>query len=140
LERVLQYRKLVKDEKMRELLLRNHKLMEDSERLRELQAAELLNRIEAGVELNAAQLQLLADYGCRLREEISEQKEVVERSKEAVQAATAEYLEAAKDEKSLNIHKQRKLSEYRQYTQQVEDKNIDELNVQRVGLTRRIKE
>ena len=140
LERVLEYRKLVKDEKVRELLYRNQKLHEENEKLRELQAAELLNRIEEGVRLSAAEVQLLADYGYRLREEITGQEDVVEKSKEAVEEATAEYVEAAKDEKSLSTHKGRKLVEYQHYAQQEEDKFIDELNIQRAGLHRRSRE
>ncbi|NLF24861.1 MAG: hypothetical protein GX589_04290 [Deltaproteobacteria bacterium] len=140
LERVLEYRKLVKDEKVRELLNRNQKLHEDSEKLRELETAELLNRIEEGARLNAAQLQLVADYGFRLRGAIAGQVEVVEKSKEAVEEATAEYVEAAKEEKSLSIHKSRKLEEYKEYVQQEEDRFVDELNIQRAGLNRRNRE
>jgi flagellar export protein FliJ len=137
LERVLQFRKLVKDEKVRELLTRNRKLYEDSERLRELQTAELLNRIEADARLTAEELKLLGDYGHRLRRQIAGQREVVRDSEQAVEEATQEYIEAAKDEKTLGIHKERKLSEYGQYVQQEEEKFVDELNIQRAGMARR---
>ena len=140
LERVLEYRKLVKDEKMRELLFRNQRLNEDNERLRELQIAELLNRIEADAVLTAAEVQLFANYGIRLKAAITGQKEVVRKSEEAVAQATDEYVEAAKDEKSLVTHKERKQEAYKEYVQQEEDKFVDELNIQRSGQARRNRE
>jgi len=140
LEKVLEYRKLIKDEKVRELLFRNRKLAEDQDRLKSLEAAALLNRMEAEALLSAAEVELLGNYGARLRAEISGQEETVRSSESAVAEAVEEYVAAAKDEKSLVLHRERKQGEYREYVQHEEDKYADEMNTQRFKITKKGKE
>lgn len=137
LERVLQYRKLVKDEKTRELIERRNKLQEDTERLRDLEMAALLNRLEENVYVTAEQVQLLGMYGARLKEAIAQQEEQVERSQEAVAIAHEAYVEAAKDEASLATLRKRKQAEYQEYVEHEEGKFLDELSVQRQGYLRK---
>lgn len=137
LERVLQYRKLVKDEKTRELIERRNKLYEDAERLKDLKTAALLNRLEENVYVTAEQVQLLGMYGARLKEAIAQQEEQVERSQEAVAVAHGEYVEAAKEEASLATLRTRKQAEYQEYVEHEDGKFLDELSVQRQGYLRK---
>ena len=137
LERVLQYRKLVKDEKTRELIERRNKLYEDAERLKDLETAALLNRLEENVYVTAEQVQLLGMYGARLKEAIAQQEEQVERSQEAVAVAHGEYVEAAKEEASLATLRTRKQAEYQEYVEHEDGKFLDELSVQRQGYLRK---
>jgi flagellar export protein FliJ len=140
LERVLEYRKLVKDDKVRELLHRNNKLFADNEKLKELQIAELLNRIDEETLLTAEEVLRISMYGERIRAAVDFQKVVVIQSEDAVKEATAEYIEAAKDEKTLATHKDRKLAEYTDYANNEDAKSVDELNIQRSGMLRRNRE
>jgi len=137
LDRVLQYRKLVKDEKTRELIQRRNKLYEESQRLKDLEAAALLNRLDEGVRLTAEQVQLVGMYAARLKEEIGEQEVRVEESQEQVAEAHKEYVEAAKEEASLATLRKRKEQEYQDYLAKEEGKSLDEFSIQRQGYLRK---
>ncbi len=137
LERVLQYRKLVKDEKTRLLMESRNRLFENSERLKELETAALLNRLEENVRISAEQVQLLAMYGARLKEQIADQEKRVQELQQEVAERRNDYVEAAKDEESLVTLKQRKQEEYKEYLEKEEGKFLDELSVQRQGFLKR---
>lgn len=137
LDRVLQYRKLVKDERTRELIQRRNKLYEDSERLRDLETAALLNRIEEGARITAEQVQIVGMYAARLKEQIGTQQQQVEQSQEAVADAHRAYVEAAKEEASLSTLRKRKQAEYQEYLEKEESKSMDEFSVQRQGYLRK---
>ena len=134
LDRVLQYRGLVKDEKTRELVLARNSAFDCAERLKELEAAALMNKLEDDLDCTAEELFLISTYGHKLRCDIEKQQEKLEEAKKKVEEARAAYIEAAKDEKSLAILKQHKLDEYRDYLDKEELKNNDELVVQRAGM------
>ena len=134
LDRVLQYRGLVKDEKTRELVLARNKAFDCAERLKELEAAALMNKLEENLECTAEELFLISAYGHKLRCDIERQEEKLEEAKKNVEIARAAYIDAAKDEKSLSTLKQHKLDEYRDYLAKEELKSNDELVVQRAGM------
>ena len=140
LERVLQYRKLLKDERTRELMEERSKLFEESERLKELEVAALMNRIEENARMTAEQVQMLGLYGQRLKQQIAQQQLQVEKQQEAVATARNAYVEAAKDEESLVTLKDRRLEEYKEYLEKEDGKFLDELSVQRIGYLRKKEE
>lgn len=131
LERVLQYRKLLKDEKTKELILSRNKLFGEMEHLKELEMAALLNAIEDNIQITAEEIHLLGAYGARLKEDIEHQKEEIERSQEAVAKAEDAYIEAAKDEETLATLKEKRKAEYADYLNKEELKAIDEMTTQR---------
>jgi len=131
LEKVLQYRKIVKDEKLRELMMRNHILNEENQRLERLEAAALRNIINANQSMSASIVHLAGLYGARIKEEIVRQKLVLIEVKEKAEEAMAEYVEAAKDEEALVTLRNRKKEEYMEYVKKEEEKYLDEFCVQR---------
>lgn len=131
LEKVLQYRHIVKDEKLRVLMECNHILNEAQSRLSELQHAALMNKLESESLFSSALVHLAGLYGKRLVEEIAMQKLEVMRAEEKVEEAMAEYIESAKEAETLDTLKERKKEEYAQYILKEEEKSIDEFNVQK---------
>ena len=132
LERILEYRKLIKDEKAKELILARNKLYADEAHLEELERARLNNILQSDI-LTAEELQMVGLYADRLKRDIERQKKVIIESEKAVEKAQEIYIEAAKDEESLAKLKERRRSEYLAYIEKEELKNIDEMNTQRAG-------
>lgn len=131
LERIRQFRQLVKLDKQRELVLRNALLFDANQQLTDLQQAALLNHLEQQAELTAEEVQLRAIYGVRLKAEISKQAEVVEECEQEVAEARERYIAAAQEAETLEALKRKKLIEYRDYLSKEEGKFIDELTTQR---------
>lgn len=131
LERVLHYRETVKTEKRRELYQQNVLLKEAEEHLDWLEQAALRNDLSGQGELAANLLFLAGLFGARLEREIKDQKLAVEEANQAVEAARQVYIEAAKEAEALVILKQRRLSEYLDYVGKEENKQLDELAVQK---------
>lgn len=136
LQKVLEFRESLKEEKKKELMLKNQELQQAETRLEGLYQAQIDNDIGAiGTSVTAAEFSLLENYGNRLREEISKQIEVVSASKEQVQKALAEYVEAAKDFEALDKLKEKKEAAFMEHYHKEEAKFLDELSVQRRRLT-----
>ena len=131
LEKVLQYRNIVKDEKRRVLLLKNLKLQEARDRLNGLESAALQLKFEENMVLSAEQLQIAGFYGEWLKDEIARQGLLILQLEQEVQQALAEYTAAAREAKSLEILKQKRLQDYTEYVQKEEEKFVDELSVQK---------
>jgi len=131
LERVLNYRKVIKDEKTRTLMLKNFELRERIGRLRELEAAALLNILKEKVRMAASEVYLAGMYGERLREEIANQEVAVQASEEEARQAMVEYIEAAKDAESLETLKRRRKTEYLDHVNKEEGKFLDEIATQK---------
>lgn len=136
LEKVLQYRTLVKDEKLRELMLRNYELQHAQARLEQLEQAFLSNQIEQRRVLPAEQFQLRGAYALRLKDEIVAQKLAIIEAEGRVEQAMEAYIEASKDQKALAMLKERKRGEYMEWIEKELGKYLDELSVQRVGYLR----
>ena len=133
LERILEYRKLIKDERTKELLISRNKLSADQEHLKELETAALMNTIGDDQFLTVEKLQMVNDYAERLKNDIEHQKEVIEESTKAVLKAQEAYIEAAKDEGSLRTLKERRRAEYMNYLEKEDFKNNDEIVIQKIG-------
>ena len=131
LQRVLDYREIVKDEKRRELLLCNHKLAMDRERLEQLAEAERQNRLEEGVVMSAARVLQAGDFAVGLQKAMERQREIIIEDEAAVEKAMNAYIEAAKESRALSLLKERRLTEYKDYLEKEELRNLDETAVQK---------
>lgn len=131
LERVLQFRTAVKDEKLRDLTLKNAKLREEQDRLHALEDAILRNQnASEGVAL-VESFYMRGLYSSRLKEEIAQQGLAIIKCEEAVTEAMAAYIEASKELKSLTTLKDRKRAEYLDYLAHEDAKFLDELATQK---------
>lgn len=131
LERVRQYRDLVKQEKLRELLICHHKLEEDRARLMYLKEEQLRGEVNEGAVISVSEIELWGNYGERLREEIERQHEEIKDSERRVVEARAAYIEASKDAEALEKLKKKKHEQFNELVQKEDEKFLDELAVQR---------
>jgi flagellar export protein FliJ len=131
LERVLQHKKLLKNERMKELLEQNAQLQEHTEKKSELETALLLHGLEEKVRTSAEQLYLLQEFGNRMREEIEKTKNAILETEKAIQAATERYVQANKEEKTFQTLKEKKQEEFHDIVQKHEAAELDEFGVQR---------
>jgi flagellar protein FliJ len=136
LEKVLQYRTLIKDEKLRELMLRNYELKQAEAELEELEEAFLRNELEQQKILRAEDLFLRGAYALRLKDRIVAQRLAIIEADKKVQEAMEAYVEASKDQKALAMLKERKRNEYLEWVDKELGKDLDEISVQRVGYMR----
>lgn len=136
LERVLQYREILKAEKKRLLGIARQELASAEQRLAELEQELLIDRIGERKELTVDELRLFQAYADRLRAEIQGQLAQIEQCKEKVAAALAEYIESTKEAESLIRHKTKKRAEYDEYLEKEQQKFLDELTTQRIGRTK----
>lgn len=131
LQRVLEYRKLIKQEKLRALLICNMELSQARGRLEALLQAERDNRIETQRPIDAGLVHLSGLYAVRLKLEIDSQRIHVYECEQAVEKALAEYVDAAKEAEAIVKLKERRLNEYREYLDKEDLKFIDEINTQK---------
>lgn len=131
LQRVLDYRKLVKDERLRDLLDANYRVEHEKHHLEQLESAQSKNEIEHGKAIDSAFVFLRGVYGLWLKDSIAEQQIEVKSAEEQAEKALSAYIESAKDMKALELLKDRKLNEYRQYLDSEDIKNLDEISVQK---------
>ncbi|MGI6680569.1 MAG: flagellar export protein FliJ [Bdellovibrionota bacterium] len=137
LQRILNYRETIKDERKRILILKNQKLFNAEERLKNLEEAVINNGIPSGI-VNINLLILTGDYGAYLLSEIERQKEVIEEIKIEVNEAKEAYLEASKDAKSLQLLKEKKETEYKKNLLKEEEKENDNIATQRFKILERV--
>lgn len=133
LERVLQHKRLLKNERMKELMEKNASLQEQTEKKLELEAALLLHGIEERVQISAEQLYLLQEFGNRMRDEIRQTKEAIQEAEKAIEEAMERYKEANREEKVFQTLKDKKREEHTDILQKHEAAELDEFGVQRAG-------
>ena len=131
LERVLHHRQLMRDEKKRELMLKNMALQEAEGKLEALEKAEKNNNLEQGTIMTVERVMLSGFYAQRLQAEIVAQRVKIEEAREEVRLALDAYVESAREAKSLELLKERKLQEFTEYVQKEDEKFLDELSVMR---------
>ena len=131
LERVLRYRNAVRDEKLRDLMLKNAKLRENESRLSSLEEAARQNSPEGHGVMLIESLYMRGLYAARLKEEIINQRLTIIQCEQEVQEALAIYIEASKEVKSLETLKDKRKSEYLDYVAHEDAKFLDELAVQK---------
>jgi flagellar FliJ protein len=131
LEKLLEYRRNIKEDRKRELLLKNHQLREAEDKLAALERARDETRA-GGRGVMGAELFLLTDaYRTRIMAEIEQQRIVIEDCRKAAQEAQAKYVEAAREEKALSLLREKRLREYQEYVQKEDEKFLDELSTQK---------
>lgn len=131
LERVLQYRLIIKDERRRELQQKLLELREAEDRLDMLEKAWLGNQLESEQILQAEIVIMRGLYAARLKFEIAQQIERIQKLEEEADEARSNYIEASRDVEVLERFKQKKKEDYIHETDLVEGKFLDELAVQR---------
>ena len=135
LEKVLQHRELVKEEKRRDLMLKNQELQDAQNKLQYLISAGRSNELAQGRIFQAGFVHHSGLFSERIKLEIAQQRIVIAEAQAAVDQAMAEYIEASKDAKTLEMLRERKLQEYNDYLHKEEEKFLDELSVQRGNRT-----
>ena len=130
LEKVLHFRTLVREEKRRELMLRNLKLQEARQLLEVLIQMALSNTIAQGRIMRVEEVVLAGLFAERIKVQIEQQRQEVVAAEEEVRKAMDAYIEASKEARSLEMLKERKLQEYTEYFHKEEEKFLDELSVQ----------
>lgn len=131
LERVLEYREVVKRERLRELMLGHLKLREEQDRLEGLEQAQLGNKLEEGATFSEKEVYLNGLFATRMKEQIIEQRDLLVKTEEELDRRRAVYIEASKEAEALLTLKKRKLEEYSQYVNKEDEKTLDELAVQK---------
>lgn len=131
LQRVLDIRSRIRDERRQELGARQAELQREEALLAELEAELLLARIEEGGTYSASELQMVGAYAIRLRSQIERQLVRIEGAKQAVEEARVRYIEATKDTQVLEKLREKRREEYTQEVLLEEGRNLDEVAVQR---------
>lgn len=131
LEKILELRQSLKEERRGELLVANQALREAEQRLEQLLAAQAQAALAGGAVMAAALVFLNQEYRARLKAEIEAQHVVIAERTELQKEAQARYVEAAREEKALSLLKSKKLQEYQDYVQKEEEKFLDELSTQK---------
>ncbi|MCB0329249.1 MAG: flagellar FliJ family protein [Bdellovibrionales bacterium] len=126
LEKVLEYRKVVKDERKKLLLEKNRVVQSlEQEQERILQAVD--NSELASESLSAAEVEMLGMYKARLRDELAMNLLQLKKAEEEQEEALLHYQEAARDEEALVRLKERKQGEHIELILKEEEKFLDEL-------------
>ena len=131
LEKVLQYREIIKTEKKRELSLRLAILREAEDKLDALVSAQLENNVPQDAVLSANEYLMRGQYGARLKNEIIKQRLVIIEAEKKVEEARLEYIEAAKETRTLDMLKDKKKEQYEELVRHEESKILDETVTQR---------
>lgn len=126
LERVLQYRRVVKNDRLRVLMECRREVESLRERIDLLERELLASHPTSTGTVSAGTLVTSAHYSIRLRAEIAKTVGELQQAEERYQAALAEYIEAAKDEKSLVTLKDKKHGEYRELVDKSLQAALDE--------------
>lgn len=131
LEKVLQHRGEVRDERKRELLQCNLLLEQRRAQLHQLEEELSGNNLATGVILSAAEVELKGSYSDRLRQQIAAAITALEEAQTMVEQARAKYVEAATDAKALEQLRAKREAEYWENFYKEEAQNLDEMTTQR---------
>lgn len=132
LEKVLELREQIREEKKKELFLKNTAVRETEEKITDLDKQLNTSGRTTGV-IKAQELHLTAQYESRLLAEIDAARDVLALLVFEAERAKEEYLEAVKEHEALKMLKARKQLEYQNSADKEEAKVLDELAVQRYG-------
>ncbi|MCB0339353.1 MAG: flagellar export protein FliJ [Bdellovibrionales bacterium] len=130
LEKVLQYREVVRSECRRELIQALARLHDAQENLTKLQIALEKNILDSK-QVNAELLFLSQQFAVRLREDIASQREQILLLERFVEEAREAYIEASKDAEALKLLKKKQQARHQEHIRKEEEKAIDEMNIQR---------
>ena len=137
LEKVLQFRRIVKDEKKRLFMEALASLQSAEARLEFLESERLRPYVTEGTIISSNDLFLSGLYGAKLVEAIAWQRIAVKECNDKAEEARAEFIEASKEVEVLEKLKEKRQNEYNEHVSKEEGKFLDELAVQRAVLTQR---
>lgn len=140
LEKVLQYRSTVRDEKRREFGMAMQKLRDAEERLIFLKQEFEANKISDLEILLVEEIHIRGAYAERLKRETEEQLQFIERVKEEVEIARLAYIEATHEVGVLEKLKEKKQQVHTEMVAKAEENFLDELVTQRARFTAPVKE
>lgn len=126
LQRVLQHRETVRDERRRELLESQRKVTTIEDRLGMLEAAEQGNGLAAEGAIPYAAVTLQAMFGHRVRDEIAKSRDELEKARGELEEVLARYVESSRDVKSLEMLKAKKLEQHTEAAFKHEQNLMDE--------------
>jgi flagellar FliJ protein len=127
LEQVLRYRRIERDEKKRVLIQAQGELRTAEDQLQFLESERLKNEVNQAQNLPVEQYMLAGLYMDRLKTKIHEQRIVIQKQEEVVQAAMAAYIEASKESKTLESLKEKREREYNERVAHLEAQFLDEV-------------
>lgn len=133
LQRVLDYRQIVKTEKLGLLTEATRSLREAEARLQVLEAEANANTISELGQLSSNMLYLHGFYSQGVRRWIEECRIKVAELEKIREAALQEFIAASKDVRALELLKQKKMGEYDAKILAFEAGQLDELAVQRAA-------
>jgi flagellar FliJ protein len=131
LQKVLEYRTVLKQEKLRELAIKNQALNDANNLLTSLEAAYRENEVSQLRLLSSQSVLLSGVYGERIKDEIVSERLNIIRAEEEVQKAREAYIEATKESETLETLKKKKKEEHRQAVEKADLNFLDELSVMR---------
>jgi flagellar FliJ protein len=134
LEKILQYRDSLKQERLRELQLANEKLRTAEVRLEELKTEFENNHYSDGQILQVEEVYIRSAYSERLKQEISRQHTHIDECKADVEQARNIYIEASREAEVLVKLKDKKQEAFNEYVAKQEEIFLDELVTQRIGI------
>jgi len=129
LQRVLNYRNVLKKEEQRNLAQRNHELKE-AEQLRDeiLQAQD--QNVLAEENVTMAEFKIRKEYGEVLHQALVEQRLLVLQAADAVDRARMLYIERSVESETLETLKDKKRETYKEEIRKEEMKDLNERTVQ----------
>jgi flagellar export protein FliJ len=133
LEKVLQYKKGLKEEREKELMEANGVLYERQSLLESLEAAARGNSPEMSGGMSIESLHLSGLFGMRIVEEIANTTELILEAEEIVSEAMEHYLEASKELETFETLKRKKYEAFVEMVRKEEEKFLDELVIQKAG-------
>ena len=131
LNRVLDYRTLVKKESERDFAKKATHLKVLEKGLEDIVEAQERTKIQPKSKMTMAEFSLVETYQEHLQEALVNQRVLVNEAAEAVDRAREVYIEKAVEEEVLENLKARKLEDYKVELRRSERKERDELTVQR---------
>ena len=138
LQRVLDYRNVVKREHELELIRKNSELHENEERLANIIAAQDAATLgETERVTTMAELGLETIYQEALQEALEQQRLLVIQAQQAVEQARDAYIEKAIESETLETLRRKRVDEHREEVRHDEKKTQDKLVVMRHRLTKK---
>lgn len=126
LQRVLEYRKVVKDERQKELIEKNREVSRLEEKQEQIMQA-LDKALVSSSAMTGHLVRLLGDYTARLRSELEANKELLEEAMREQREALIRYQEAAREEEVLKRLKEKKLATHTEKYLKEEADFLDEI-------------
>jgi flagellar protein FliJ len=133
LQKVLDYREQIRDEKRQELVLRNAELSHEESVLRGLEAEFERTQLAVDGIVRASEISIQGAYSLRLKHLIEAAVERVATARARATEAQERYLEANREARAMEMLREKRLAEYDQEVAREETSLLDEVATQRVS-------